>query len=35
MEKLLEDISFHAPELKKQKITVTDAYVRERLADPD
>jgi ATP-dependent HslUV protease ATP-binding subunit HslU len=32
MEKLLEDISFHAPELKKQKITVTDAYVRERLA---
>ncbi len=33
MEKLLEDISFHAPELKKQKITVTDAYVRERLAN--
>jgi ATP-dependent HslUV protease ATP-binding subunit HslU len=33
MEKLLEDISFHAPELEKQKITVTDAYVRERLAD--
>jgi ATP-dependent HslUV protease ATP-binding subunit HslU len=33
MEKLLEDISFHAPELGRQKITVTDAYVRERLAD--
>ncbi len=33
MEKLLEDISFHAPELGKQKITVTDGYVRERLAD--
>ncbi len=33
MEKLLEDISFHAPELGKQKITVTDAYVRERLAN--
>jgi len=33
MEKLLEDISFHAPELGKKKITVTDGYVRERLAD--
>jgi ATP-dependent HslUV protease ATP-binding subunit HslU len=33
MEKLLEDISFHAPDLVKQKITITDAYVRERLAD--
>jgi ATP-dependent HslUV protease ATP-binding subunit HslU len=33
MEKLLEDISFHAPELTAQKITVTDHYVRERLAD--
>jgi ATP-dependent HslUV protease ATP-binding subunit HslU len=33
MEKLLEDISFHAPDLVKQKITVTDVYVRERLAD--
>ena len=33
MEKLLEDISFEAPDLGKQKITITDAYVRERLAD--
>jgi ATP-dependent HslUV protease ATP-binding subunit HslU len=33
MEKLLEDISFHAPELGKKTITVTDTYVRERLAD--
>jgi ATP-dependent HslUV protease ATP-binding subunit HslU len=33
MEKLLEDISFHAPDLGKQKITITDAYVRERLAN--
>jgi ATP-dependent HslUV protease ATP-binding subunit HslU len=33
MEKLLEDISFHAPDLGKQKITITDNYVRERLAN--
>jgi len=33
MEKLLEDISFHAPDLGKQKITITDDYVRERLAN--
>ena len=33
MEKLLEDISFEAPDLGKQKITITDAYVRERLAE--
>jgi len=33
MEKLLEDISFNAPDLGKQKITITDAYVRERLAN--
>jgi ATP-dependent HslUV protease ATP-binding subunit HslU len=33
MEKLLEDISFHAPDLGKQKITITDIYVRERLAN--
>jgi ATP-dependent HslUV protease ATP-binding subunit HslU len=33
MERLLEDISFHAPDLGKQKITITDAYVRERLAN--
>lgn len=33
MEKLLEDISFHAPELTRQKITITDQYVRDRLAN--
>jgi ATP-dependent HslUV protease ATP-binding subunit HslU len=33
MERLLEDISFHAPDLGKQKITITDSYVRERLAN--
>jgi ATP-dependent HslUV protease ATP-binding subunit HslU len=33
MEKLLEDISFQAPDLGEQKITITDAYVRERLAN--
>ncbi len=33
MEKLLEDISFQAPDLGKQKITITDSYVRERLAN--
>jgi ATP-dependent HslUV protease ATP-binding subunit HslU len=33
MEKLLEDISFEAPDLGAQKITITDAYVRERLAN--
>ncbi len=33
MEKLLEDISFKAPELSTQKITITDQYVRERLAN--
>jgi ATP-dependent HslUV protease ATP-binding subunit HslU len=32
MEKLLEDISFQGPELRGQKITITAAYVRERLA---
>jgi ATP-dependent HslUV protease ATP-binding subunit HslU len=32
MEKLLEDISFTAPDLAAQEITITDAYVRERLA---
>jgi ATP-dependent HslUV protease ATP-binding subunit HslU len=31
MEKLLEEISFTAPELTPQEITITDAYVRERL----
>ena len=32
MEKLLEEISFTAPDLRAQEITITDAYVRERLA---
>ncbi len=31
MEKLLEEISFTAPELRSQEITITDGYVRERL----
>jgi ATP-dependent HslUV protease ATP-binding subunit HslU len=32
MEKLLEDISFSAPDLAAQEITITDAYVRDHLA---
>jgi ATP-dependent HslUV protease ATP-binding subunit HslU len=32
MEKLLEDISFNAPDLEEKKIGITAAYVRERLA---
>ena len=32
MEKLLEEISFTAPDLRAQEITITDAYVRDRLA---
>jgi ATP-dependent HslUV protease ATP-binding subunit HslU len=32
MEKLLEDISFNAPDLQDKKITITAAYVRERLS---
>ena len=32
MEKLLEDISFEAPDLGEKQITITAAYVRERLA---
>jgi len=32
MEKLLEEISFTAPDLASQEITITDAYVRDRLA---
>jgi len=31
MEKLLEEISFTAPELRAQEIAITDGYVRERL----
>ena len=33
MEKLLEDISFNAPDLKEQAIAITADYVRERLAN--
>jgi ATP-dependent HslUV protease ATP-binding subunit HslU len=29
LEKLLEDLSFTAPELKGQKVVITEAYVRE------
>ena len=32
MEKLLEDISFNAPDLQEKKITINAAYVREKLA---
>jgi ATP-dependent HslUV protease ATP-binding subunit HslU len=32
MEKLLEEISFNAPDLEEKKITINAAYVRERLA---
>jgi len=32
MEKLLEEISFNAPDLKGQKITITRDYVKERLS---
>jgi ATP-dependent HslUV protease ATP-binding subunit HslU len=33
MEKLLEDISFRAPDLGTQEITITAEYVRDRLAN--
>jgi ATP-dependent HslUV protease ATP-binding subunit HslU len=33
MEKLLEDISFSAPDLKEKKIPITKAYVREKLGE--
>ncbi|MGO8666754.1 MAG: ATP-dependent protease ATPase subunit HslU [Desulfobaccales bacterium] len=33
MEKLLEEISFTAPDLGDRSLTITAAYVRERLAD--
>jgi ATP-dependent HslUV protease ATP-binding subunit HslU len=33
MEKLLEDISFNAPELKGQKIMIDAKFVREKLSD--
>ena len=33
MEKLLDDISFSAPEMKKKKVAITRTYVRERLGE--
>ena len=33
MEKLLEDLSFSAPELKEQQITITRKYVTEKLGE--
>jgi len=33
MERLLEDISFEAPEMKQGRIEINSGYVRERLAD--
>ncbi|MEW5762889.1 MAG: ATP-dependent protease ATPase subunit HslU [Bacillota bacterium] len=33
LEKLLEDLSFTAPELKGQKVVITEAYVREKLEE--
>lgn len=33
LEKLLEDLSFHAPDIGTQEITINRAYVEQRLAD--
>jgi ATP-dependent HslUV protease ATP-binding subunit HslU len=33
MEKLLDDVSFDAPEMKKKKVVITKAYVKERLGE--
>ena len=33
MELVLEDVSFHAPEMKGQKVLITDKYVEEKLHD--
>jgi ATP-dependent HslUV protease ATP-binding subunit HslU len=33
MEKLLEEISFEAPELKEKKVVIDASYVSERLED--
>jgi len=33
MEKLLEDISFYAPELRGQRIVINRNYVDEKLAE--
>ena len=33
MEKLLDDVSFDAPEMKKKKVLITKGYVKERLGE--
>jgi len=33
MEKVMEDISFEAPEIKRKKITIDRAYVQKHLKD--
>ena len=33
LEKLLEDVSFHAPEATEKKVTITAGYVRDKLKD--
>ena len=33
MEKLLEEISFDAPEMKKRSVRIDGGYVRQQLAD--
>jgi ATP-dependent HslUV protease ATP-binding subunit HslU len=33
MEKLVEDISFNAPEMPGKELTIDAEYVRQRLAD--
>lgn len=33
LEKVLEELSFEGPELKKKKVTINAAYVRQQLAD--
>ena len=33
IEKLLDELSFSAPEIGPQKVVITGAYVRERLAE--
>ena len=33
LEKMLEEISFEAPEISPARITITPAYVRDKLAD--
>ena len=33
MERLLEEVSFEAPELKEKKVRIDAAYVKDRLRD--